>query len=327
MNVAYASDNNFAQIMGISIISLFENNTDIENMTVYIIDDKIKKENKNKLLLISEKYRRKIVFLPIPDFEKLEEIKIQTNARWSRSAFSRLFLEKIIPKDVKKILYLDCDTIVNGSLKSLYDTELGDYYCAGVSDCISNAHKKNVGLSSSDYYINSGVMLISLDNWRKKQLYKTFSEFIRKLGGKIPYVDQGVINGTISEKIMPIALKYNCFSALFDFTYPELIKYRKPHSFYGEEEYIFAKENPVIIHFTSSYFSTRPWIEGCRHPFVKKWLKYKAASPWADEPLRKDNKTMFKKIALKIYNMLPRKIAVEVAGIIHSYIVPSARSK
>ena len=40
------------------------------------------------------------------------------------SAMGRLFAPKVLPDSVRKAPYLDCDTIVNGSIRPLYETEL-----------------------------------------------------------------------------------------------------------------------------------------------------------------------------------------------------------
>lgn len=327
MNIVYASDNNFAEILGISMISLFENNKECSEITVYILDDGIDKVNKEKLDFIGEKYGRKIFFEKIPNLHELAGVEIHTNSRWSLSTFSRLFLEKILPENFQKVLYLDCDILINDSLEDMYNTELGEYYCGSVWDCISDGHKANVGLSSSDNYINAGMMLISLDNWRRNNLCDKFIEFINSYGGDTPYVDQGVINGTISKHIKILDLRYNCYTAVFDFTYGDLIKYRKPSEYYSESEFENAKNAPAIVHFTTSFLSLRPWVEGCKHPYAGEWLKYKAMSPWADVPLRKDNRSGKKKLAVKIYKALPNGLAVDIAGILHAWVVPMLKGK
>ena len=48
MYIVYASDDNFSDIMGVSILSLFENNKD-ENINIYILDSNISKDNKDKI--------------------------------------------------------------------------------------------------------------------------------------------------------------------------------------------------------------------------------------------------------------------------------------
>ena len=39
------------------------------------------------------------------------------------TAFSRLFISELLP-DVERVVYLDCDTLVRGSLKELFTMDL-----------------------------------------------------------------------------------------------------------------------------------------------------------------------------------------------------------
>ena len=45
MNILYASDNHYADILGISILSLLENNRECDDIKVSIINDEISDEN------------------------------------------------------------------------------------------------------------------------------------------------------------------------------------------------------------------------------------------------------------------------------------------
>ena len=49
MNVILASDNGYAWLAGICMLSLFENNKQCEEINVWIFGDHISKENEDKL--------------------------------------------------------------------------------------------------------------------------------------------------------------------------------------------------------------------------------------------------------------------------------------
>ncbi len=70
MNIIYASNNEYAKYLGISMISLFDNNKDLEKITVYILSQKIDSINTERLLKIANKYQRNIYFIDISEFEK-----------------------------------------------------------------------------------------------------------------------------------------------------------------------------------------------------------------------------------------------------------------
>lgn len=93
-------------------------------------------------------------------------------------------------------------------------------------------------------------------------------------------MDQGVLNHVLNGKILQISPRYNLYAALYDFSYENLIRYRKPNFFYTKEEIQTAKEHAAVVHFTSSFLSLRPWVAGSRHPYAEQWLQIKKQSPW-----------------------------------------------
>lgn len=323
MNIVYASDNNFAEMLGISMISLFENNKHYDKITVYVLDNGIDDENKEKLYSISEKYNREISFIDTRNTLN-KDMKQQ---RGSLSTFSRLYIEYLLPQNIEKVLYLDCDILVLDSLSPFYETDIEKYYCAGVRDCLSIDHLKALGLKNTDAYINAGVLLINMDMWRKEKISTKFEDFAQKFNNDVPYADQGILNGVISGKVAVADLKYDSYTLIYDFTYKNMLRLRKPVNFYSEAQVEAARKAPVIVHFTSTFTSLRPWIEDSTHPYTKEWLRYKAMTPWADVSLRKDNRSSKKKIAVAIYKMLPSTLAVSIAGLLHAKIMPAIKKK
>ena len=321
MNIIYASDNNYAEILGVSVISLFENNKQEPQIKVYILDDGISEENKEKLNQIFAKYGRTGIYLQIPDLNQLAGIQIDSQ-RWSLSTFSRLFLNELLPQSVEKILYLDCDILVKGSLKPLWSMDMDGYVLAAVPDCISPAHKKNVDLKPNDFYINAGVLFLNMKEWRKQNVQQLCVDFIQQMNGKIPYVDQGVLNNVLKGKMKPLPLIYNVYSVLYDFSYQNLIKYRKPGNFYTQKEVEEAVKNPVVVHFTASFLSLRPWVKGSKHPFAKNWVHYKQLSPWKDTPLWEDKRSGYKKAYEAFYHAMPLPFSVWMSGMLHSTLLP-----
>ena len=105
----------------------------------------------------------------------------------------------------------------------------------------------------------------------------------------------------------------------YDFTYREMLLYRRPLLFYTEDQVMEAVENPAIIHFTTSFLSKRAWIKGCMHRYVGEWLKYKKMSPWATEVLWEDNRPQWRQIGAEIIRKLPRGLGIRLAGFMQVY--------
>ena len=182
LNVVYSSDNNYAQHVGVSMISLFENNYEFEKIVVYFIGNDVSLENKNKLSLICEKFNRSIQFI---DFQKFSnKIKLNIGNSISISSYARLFLSSMVDTNIDKVLYLDSDSIINSTLSGLWNEDISEYYVAGVSDTVSDQTKLKVNLGVNSPYINAGMILINLKKWREESIEEKFIEFIDSYNGK-----------------------------------------------------------------------------------------------------------------------------------------------
>ncbi len=328
MNVVYSSSDSFSPVAGVSILSLLYNNKDAEQINIYMIDNNISKENKQRFSQMVANYGRHIVFIPKPDLNKQAGIEIEVG-RWNISTFFRLFLCTILPKDVDRCLYLDCDTVIQHSLKELWEMDLGDKIVGAVDDCRSDRYKTELGLTTDSTYTNNGVLLIDLKSWRKMDVEKDFFEFIVAHNGNITYVDQGVLNGVLAKKnlVKVIHTKYDAMTIFFDFNYKDLLKVRKPEHHLSEQEYTEAITDPYIIHYTACFLSgTRPWNKKNNHPFRSDYLKYKEMSPWKDTPLTPDDRNFLKKAMTKICNVIPKFMMIGIISLVHSKLYPMVRA-
>lgn len=320
--IVYAADDGFASIMGVSLLSLLENNQNLNNLRVTIFDSGISDENKEKIEEIFREYNRKGPrwIKPVDIQEKLSmDVKAD---RGSLAQYSRLYIQDYFDDDIKRILYLDCDTLVESSIKKLFEIDLGTNIIAGVKDAFSKYYRKNINLSENDMMINSGVYVVELNNWRDNHVESKITKFLIAKKGKVQQGDQGVLNSVLSGKIFSLSPNYNLMSIFYEYSYNEMMRYRKPTNFYSEKEIKEAKANPVIIHYTSAFNTIRPWFENSTHPETSEWLKYYRRSPWENVPLTKDNKSGIKKILFEIYNILPRKMALFIASIFQVYVRP-----
>ena len=282
MNILYASDDNYAEIAGISIVSLLENNKDIDNIKFFIFDNGLSLQNKNNLSSIVKNYSKEIIFIDIPDIEKLVGIKLDPGF-WAISIFARLFAASLLSEDVEKIIYLDCDTLIRSSLLPLWNENLNGNLIGGCEDGIPVLHKKSIFLKKTDVYVNSGVLLIDLKAWRDNEIETKFINFLRLFDGKLRYPDQDVINGVLKNHIKLVAPKYNSISYYFEYN-PELLYYANINDYYSQTELNEAKESPVIVHFAGA--GRKPWTNGNIHIYQTEYTKYRNMTPWENMPMR-----------------------------------------
>lgn len=319
MKIMYTCDNNYVWLMGISTISLFENNKSIEDLKVYLLGESISPENKEELKKIGQKYGRDVEIIDVP---RLNIPTSLVSVRWPLSAFTRLFSGEILPLDVDRILYLDCDTIITGDISELEIVRFNGNIAMGVKDCISGTYKKNVGLDKNSPYINAGVILFDINALRKININEKIDNYMCKYEKLINYADQDILNGVFKGKIGELNPKYNVMTIDIVHTYEEIQKLRRPTNFYLKEQLDIAKENPTIIHYTTNMLVVRPWFSNTDHPFAYKFKKYMDMSAWRDKKL---GTAVFSSKEAKIIGLimkLPKDISYRCLGFIHAELKP-----
>jgi lipopolysaccharide biosynthesis glycosyltransferase len=299
INVAYSCNENYIHHTGISILSLLENNQDIENISVYFIPKDVSNISIASLKTLVERYKRNFVVIPFNDL--CHDLKISSIGRHISTIYAKLFFERI--KSVDKILYIDSDTIVADSLRELWNIELGSNLIAGV-ETYTVSSKRYLGLNKHDNFINDGVVLLNLKEFRRHNLAEKFIKCIAEYGGNPPLYSEGVINKVCKEDILSLHPKYNFMSGLIDY---------RPNRFAFMDEYYDKKTideafiSPVIVHYLSAFFN-RPWDVNCTHPLKHYYLHYKALSEWKDFPME-DKKLSTKLQTIKIaYKFVPHII-------------------
>jgi len=303
LNVAYSSDENYFQHMKISIMSLLDNNREFSKVNIYVLSNGITEDSLQNLNHTIKQLNYEAE-LTIIDFTKILQ-RIHTTIKFHLSSFGRLFLGECINKD--RVLYLDCDSAVNGSFFELFQMKFGNSICAAVQDNVYVKYKKAIGLQKDDLYFNAGFLMIDLDKWRKEDLQTKALQMIERYNGNIPHNDQGVINAICYQRILRLHPKYNFQCPMFEYK-PEQLRKLIPN-YYSEKEILEARENPVFIHYTTG-FSNRPWREPCFHIYKDVYRKYQNQTEYADqfenEPLNKNAnmlKMAYQRLPFPIYRV------------------------
>lgn len=295
LDVVYATDENYAMYTGVSICSLLINNKNIGELVIHIIDNNVTSESKKKLTKLADEFNRRIVFHNSKKmFDNLAS-KITMKNTQTITAYACCFMAYLFDSSLDKVLYMDGDSLVCGSLSGLCDIDMSDYYVCGVQDIAAPIVREKIGFKQDDYYINSGFLYMSLENIRNANLYSDIIKFIEDVIPTSMHNDQDVVNGIYHSNTKVLPLKYNVLTPLYEKSYNDIKNYYQLQCYYDDIEVVEALKNPVFIHFTGS-FTRRPWIKGCKHPKKEDWNYYKSLTEWKDVSDKPDNRTIKKKI-------------------------------
>ncbi|MBQ9747508.1 MAG: 1-acyl-sn-glycerol-3-phosphate acyltransferase [Clostridia bacterium] len=176
--VFYACDDNFVKYTIVSLHSMIANASRDRRYHVYIlhtgITDGMMQETKK---LENENFE--ISFEDVTSYLQSISDKLPIRDYYSRTTYYRLFIAEMYP-EYQKAIYIDSDTVVQGDISKLYDTEIGDAY---VGACHEQAMvqvdeygtyvEKVLGISRYQYY-NAGILLINCERFRKSRVLDRF---------------------------------------------------------------------------------------------------------------------------------------------------------
>jgi len=79
-------------------------------------------------------------------------------------------------------------------------------------------------------------------------------------------------------------LKYNYYTSVHAVKYSTIKKVFSSSRIFDEDEFLEARENPVIIHFVGHAFE-RPWFRSSTSIYRDMYLSYRDETPWRGQPL------------------------------------------
>ncbi len=309
MNIVYVSNDNYAQHLGVSLCSLYDSNADEERLEVFILDTGITPESRGKLTEIARSFGRVLTFIELKDLEKRFAVQLDTG-RFDVSTMGRLFAADLLPAGVRRVLYLDCDTVVLKPLRRLWETELGLSGAAGTEKTagtgvvmaavqeptIYREVKQYLDLGKENPYFNAGVLLIDLKQWRKEDLTRKVLAYYAGIAEQSLFNDQDALNGLLKGRIRTLSPRWNFFTNYRYFRYDTLCRMQPSYRRIPEEVFRKAKRYPAVIHYAGD---ERPWRAGAMNFYGRAYEQYLAMTPWRGTPKEKG-----KELFLLLYHMM-----------------------
>ena len=280
INIAFITDNNFALPTGVAIQSLYSNRNLNQQYNIYVICNQVAEENQQKLLqLSSEKFKIDLVYAQETD---LHRQFLKADFPVSISATFKFTLPEFFP-DLDKVLYIDCDVIIQSDLCDLYFEDIADKYAGVIKDYHALTFKgdvwKRLGVQY-DAYFNSGVLLLNLNKMRQDNISQKLIDY--RLNGINYYMDQDALNVIFGGVVKYLSFNYNMTLTNWrNKSSEDLANYYELQ--YREDKYDYLR-NADIVHFASS---DKPWRYYDTH-YADVWFNYFVLSSFSSVGLIRD---------------------------------------
>lgn len=321
-NVLYGCNDGYAPFAGISICSLLENNKNADHINIYVMSDKISVENKKLLKRQVDSYGLKRQLQIIECDKVIEEVKSSgvPDYRGSYAAYLRLAFEKVIHSDIEKLLYLDSDTLVLGSLSEIFELDLNDNYLAVVSEALSDSIKPLIGFEKGETYFNSGVILFNVPVWKKECCMERIFSMMRDSDIKNPTGgDQDYLNYIARKKKVIISPMYNLQPVHLAFTIGQYRKCFSSDAYYDDQTLEYSIEHPVILH-AYRFLGMFPWHKGSKHPCTEQFKKYECISEWKGWNNIRKKLPLYLVIERILYVIFPKGFFLRLFAVMHKKV-------
>lgn len=263
-NIVCVSDESYAQHAAVMLCSLFETNKH-KHFTIYFLTTSLCDITKQRLTSLCSSHNSSISFCQF-SADELSDLPI---GQWNTIMYFKLLMPYVLPQSEGRCLFLDVDMIINDDIDELYNTDLqGNAFAAteDIPDCI--IHKQRLGLSQQDVYINSGVMVCDLTEWRRRYAAEKIIDYARKISNII-INEQDVLVLYFKNSIKILPIKWNMVTFYFERVPRIFDKYKC--------ELKEARRNPGIVHFACPI---KPWYKDCQHPYKSLYKKYLRMTEW-----------------------------------------------
>ncbi|TAH30660.1 MAG: glycosyltransferase family 8 protein [Cytophagales bacterium] len=289
INILLTLDKKYVQHLHVMLVSLFENNKE-RNFVVYIFSDNLSTETQNEVQELSNQYKQNIVFYDL-NIDDIQHFNISNHA--SLANYYRIIACKLLPQNIRQILYMDVDLLVLKNIKTLYSINLESNLLGVISEVGKmEEQKKILNIPNDKQYFNSGIMLINLKKWQDEKWTEKLINYINQNPDKLMFWDQDALNAMCYGQCIYLDNKWNMQATMFE----------------NNKDSKQNFQNTAIMHFTGS---SKPWQYMNKHPY--KYLYYQYLKKTIFKNFVPPDKTIGNflrkyKLMPKIYDKLSKKI-------------------
>lgn len=261
INIAFCVDNNVSQYLCVALYSILKNADENDMITFYLIQNDFSKKYLDLIWKLRKVKDFELVTIDVTAEESilLKRCAVPQKTHYTIATFYKFLIGKI---PVDKVIYLDPDILVLGSLNDLYAQTMNDNMLAGVLDLDYFIYLERYKELVHGLYVNTGVLLLDLRKWRQ---YDMTEQLVDLAEYYKPIADQDIFNLAFEGKIQRIDFKYNyqiCQGSNY---------YDKFRNVYGIEVIKKAENEPIILHYLGA---SKPGTELSGKKFNRLYKKY-----------------------------------------------------
>lgn len=254
------------------IHSLFEQNQESE-IYLYLVSENLEEKDIREEQKLAERYGNHIVILHF-DEEMARGKIVSVSEHWPLGTLGCYWLfHELLPPEVDRILALESDAVVTGSLREFYDTKLNGYYAACPdAEHKPLSHRKLMEKLKGDV-LTFVVSVYDVEAIRRDFTLEKILETDRFVVKEFGHSQQELTFGILfKDKIKFLPAGALCVE-----------ENRQSMEALGRKYLMDCEESCRVLHFSSTKEKEKPWNPVYIMPGYRKWWEYAKESPYYEE--------------------------------------------
>lgn len=266
IKLIFGVDGSYSQHLAVTLVSLLENNP-ANRFDILVVTLNTAAADLRRIESLVARFANATLNFQAFDIARYSHFR--TDGHISHASYLRIFIPEILPEQVEKVLYLDCDLVVRHNLAPLWNSDLGDGVLGAVRNPFFVRHE-DLGMPRAADYFNAGVLLMNLKRWREEDGTARLIRFIEAHHDHLWAHDQDALNAVFCGQIRELAPRWN-FQTSVLWCEPDRLSL-------SYADFRALLDDPAIVHYTTP---SKPWHFSNSHPFKAAYYQYLAKTPYS----------------------------------------------
>ncbi len=193
-----------------------------EDLVFHLFHRPLLEAHRNDLEGIASEFGAQLRFYDLDGSPLFADIALRMpeNRRLSNIVYARLIIDRFLPPEVERILYLDCDMMVRDAIEKLIECDIEGHPIAAVRDTggafITGGRdlRNNRDIfDPADAYFNAGMVLIDVAKWREADIVGRLEQALKDGVMARIYYDQDFLNLVFQRNWLQLPWRWNTIDA------------------------------------------------------------------------------------------------------------------
>lgn len=276
MNIMISINREFIPCACVMLMSLKEHHADTE-LSVYVLHHELTQQDFLEMDQVIGPDGIALIPVYIPE----GTVRDFQMGKWPEEAAYRLLATDLFARDMDRILHLDTDMLITGSLLDFYNTSFDGNYLVACEDFMSKEQRKkkcrDFAKDEDALFFNSGVLLFNLSKLAEDGFYyAVYADILQKYSAiRIEFPDQDMLNLLFGGKTKYMdRIRYNYA--------PYYYRIYDGDHYYDTREQLSGNCN--VLHMI---WMSKPWESPVRMEANELWWEYAERTPYYETMKRR----------------------------------------